>query len=94
MLNLAARHKDGNQRMVHLGEKATFAIDQSKLTEGRQASAFWIYPRTGETLSIGDAPNSGIQQFTTPASWEDALLILESPDNGEQGYVQGRTMVL
>ena len=65
--------------MVYLGDKATFAIDRSKFTEGSQASASWIDPRTGKSVSIGEVPNSGVQQFTTPEGWEDALLILESP---------------
>ncbi len=79
VLNLAARHKDGKWLMVYLGDKATFAVDRSKLTEERPARAFWIDPRTGKSLSIGEVPNSGVQQFTTPDGWEDALLILESP---------------
>ena len=79
VLNLAARHKDGKWLTVYLGDKATFAINRSKFTEGRQASAFWIDPRTGKSVSIGEVPNSGVQQFTTPEGWEDALLILESP---------------
>ena len=65
--------------MVYLGDKASFSIDLSKITGGSKASAFWIDPRTGESVSLGEVPNSGVQQFTTPEGWEDALLILESP---------------
>jgi len=79
VLNLAARHRDGKWLMVYLAEKATVAIDQSKFTGERQASAFWIDPRTGKSVSIGEVPNSGVRQLTTPEGWEDALLILESP---------------
>jgi Protein of unknown function (DUF4038)/Putative collagen-binding domain of a collagenase len=79
VLNLAARHKDGKWLMVYLGDKADFAIDRSKLFAGIQRRAFWIDPRTGKSVSIGEVPNSGVQQFTTPDGWEDALLILESP---------------
>jgi len=79
VLNLAARHKDGKWLMVYLGDKATFTINRSKFTGARQASAFWIDPRTGKSVSIGEVPNSGVQQFTTPEAWEDALLILELP---------------
>ena len=77
VLNLAARHKDGKWVMVYLADKAAFAVDRSKLAPGKQARAFWIDPRTGKSVSIGEVPNSGTQQFTTPEGWEDALLILE-----------------
>jgi Putative collagen-binding domain of a collagenase len=77
VLNLAARYQDAEWLMVYLGEKAAFSIDRSKLTRGRQASAYWIDPRSGKSESIGELPKSGVQQFTTPVDWEDALLILE-----------------
>src|SRR5262245_46569253 len=79
VLNLAARHRDGRWLMVYLGGRATFAIDRRKFTGGRKASASWIDPRTGRSMPIGEVPDSGVQQFTTPEGWEDALLILESP---------------
>jgi hypothetical protein len=78
VLNLAARHKDGRWLMVYLADRATFSIDLSKFTAARQGSAFWIDPRTGEPLSIGTVPSTGVGQFTTPDGWEDALLIVES----------------
>ncbi len=77
VLNLAARHKDGRWLMAYLGDKANFSIDRNKFTAGKQASAFWIDPRTGASVSIGKVPNSGVGEFTTPEGWEDALLILE-----------------
>jgi hypothetical protein len=77
VLNLAARHKDGKWLMIYLGDKATFTIDCGKSTGGSQASAFWIDPRTGKSVSIGEVPNAGEQQLTTPEGWEDALLVLE-----------------
>jgi Putative collagen-binding domain of a collagenase/Protein of unknown function (DUF4038) len=79
LLNLAARHKDGKWLMVYLADKATITVDRSKFTAGSQASVSWVDPRTGKSISIGEVPNSGGQQFTTPDGWEDALLILESP---------------
>jgi hypothetical protein len=79
VLNLAARHKDGKWLMVYLADKASFTVDRSKFTGGSQASVSWADPRTGKSMSIGEVPNSGGQQFTTPDGWEDALLILESP---------------
>jgi hypothetical protein len=46
-----------------------------------QAKASWIDPRTGESVPAGSFPNSGVQAFSTPEGWEDALLVLE-PSKG------------
>jgi hypothetical protein len=40
-------------------------------------TARWINPKTGESKRIGEFSNSGVQSFSTPDDWEDALLILE-----------------
>jgi len=77
VLNLAARHKDGKWLMVYLAGKATITVDRGKFTGGQKASAFWIDPRTGKSVSIGMVPSKGVGEFTTPEAWEDALLILE-----------------
>jgi len=77
VLNLAARHKDGRWLMVYLGAPATVSVDRSKFTGGQEASALWIAPRDGKSVSIGKVPSKGIGEFTTPEGWEDALLILE-----------------
>jgi hypothetical protein len=86
VLNLAARHKDGRWIMVYLAAKAAFSINMDKFTAGRQAQASWIDPRTtwidprtGDSVPAGIFPGSGVQAFSTPEGWEDALLILESP---------------
>jgi len=78
LLNLAARHKDGKWGMAYLAEKATVAIDMTRIAAAARVQAFWIDPRTGSPAPIGDFPASSIQRFTTPEGWEDALLILES----------------
>ena len=77
VLNLAARHKDGKWIMVYLADKAAFSINMSKLTIAKVAVR-WIDPRTGESTPAGSFANAGVQSFSTPAGWEDALLILES----------------
>jgi hypothetical protein len=41
--------------------------------------AAWVDPRTGEQKAIGSARNSGVRSFTTPAGWEDAVLVLARP---------------
>ena len=78
VLNLAACHKDGKWIMVYLGSKSTFSINMDKITEGVNVSAFWIDPKTGESVSIGGFQRTGTQSFSTPDGWEDAILILEA----------------
>ena len=77
ILNLAARHKDGQWAMVYLGSKISFSINMNKITAADKVKAFWVDPRTGEPTPIGSFPNTGVEPFTTPEQWEDALLILE-----------------
>jgi len=79
VLNLAARHKDGKWIMVYLAAKATFSLNMGKLIVGNQAKACWVDPATGKSAAAGMFPNSGVQTFSTPDGWEDALLILEAP---------------
>jgi len=77
ILHLAARHKDGKWIMVYLADKASFSINLNKLGAGK-ATARWIDPRTGDSVPAGSLTNTGTQSSSTPANWEDALLILES----------------
>jgi hypothetical protein len=77
VLNLAARHKDGKWVMVYLGSKSSFSANMNKIASAK-VSAFWIDPKTGDSVPIGTFPNSGVQSFSTPDDWEDALLMLEA----------------
>jgi len=78
VLNLAARHKDGKWIMAYLASKATFSINMDKIASIGKVNAFWIDPRTGESVAAGSFSNTGVESFTTPDGWEDALLILEA----------------
>ena len=78
VLNLAARHQGGQWIMVYLGAKATFSIHLDQLTAGKQARVSWIDPRTGDTTAAGSFAKSGVQTFSTPEGWPDALLVLEA----------------
>jgi hypothetical protein len=80
VLNLAARHKDGQWVMVYLGSKASFSVRMSKIAAGAGVRAFWIDPRTGQTTAAGRFAATGVQSFATPEGWEDALLILGPSD--------------
>ena len=75
VLNLAARHKDGKWVIVYLGSKSSFSVNMNKIASAK-VSAFWIDPKTSDSVPIGTFPNSGVQSFSTPDEWEDALLVL------------------
>jgi hypothetical protein len=77
VLHLAARHQDGKWVMVYLGDRTSFSVNMSRLSAARIA-ANWIDPRTGESTPIGVFDNTGVKPFTTPAGWEDAVLVLEA----------------
>jgi hypothetical protein len=77
-LNLAARHKDGKWIMVYLGGKAGFSINMNRISPAGKVNAFWVDPRIGESVSAGSFSNAGVESFSMPDGWEDALLILES----------------
>jgi hypothetical protein len=77
VLNLAARHQDGQWVMVYLGSNASIAINLSKVAPGKGVKASWIDPRTGQSQAAGRFSNSGAESFSTPDGWEDAVLILE-----------------
>lgn len=77
VLNLAARHKDGQWLIAYLGDKASVSIDVAAIKAAENAKAFWIDPRTGDSASLGSFPVQGRREFDTPAGWEDALLIVE-----------------
>jgi hypothetical protein len=78
VLNLAARHKDGRWIMAYLAAPATFSINMNKLASGQRARANWVDPRNGHSESAGSFTTVGEEAFSTPAGWEDALLVLET----------------
>jgi hypothetical protein len=78
VLSLAAQHKEGRWVMVYLADKASVSTDMTKVLGASKEKAFWIDPRTGESTAIGSFPNRGQRSFQSPASWEHALLILQS----------------
>jgi hypothetical protein len=93
ILNLAARHKDGawimayiggtssyQRIMGYLGRNVSVSIHMDKVTAGTRVDAAWMDPRTGQSVSAGRYPNTGVQTFSKPDGWEDALLILEASD--------------
>ncbi len=53
-------------------------VDMAKVTAASVCLAKWIYPANGAPVILGTFPNSGTRTFTTPAGWEDALLVVEA----------------
>ncbi|MHB1038487.1 MAG: apiosidase-like domain-containing protein [Pirellulales bacterium] len=76
VLNLSARHEQGQWIMAYLGSKSTFSIRLDKLA-GKEVRAFWIDPKTGQETPIGRFSTMQVQSFSTPEGWEDSLLVIE-----------------
>jgi hypothetical protein len=75
----AARSADGDWILAYLAGRTTLTIHMDKITAGNKAEAFWIDPKTGDRILIGGYPTTGQQSFTTPAGWEDAVLLVAKP---------------
>jgi hypothetical protein len=50
----------------------------SKISAAKEVEVRWYDPRSGEAVAIARFSNTGVQSFSTPEGWEDALLILEA----------------
>ncbi len=77
-LNTAARSSAGSWLAVYLHRPTTVKINISALSAGNKASARWMDPRDGSGQPAGNYSVNDKPSFTTPAGWEDALLVVES----------------
>ena len=77
VLHLAARHQDGKWAMLYLADRASFSVNMNKMAAVK-VNVFWVDPRSGNAVPIGQEANVGVKFFTTPKGWEDAILILEA----------------
>lgn len=85
-LNTAMRSSAGDRVLVYLSSQCTVFVHLDKIAAAT-AKATWISPVTGErrdagthrtgNLNGGTFPDGQTQFFTTPAHWEDAVLLLE-----------------
>jgi hypothetical protein len=78
LLNLAARHEEGQWALVYLATKASFSLNLDKVNAGANLNVFWIDPRTGQSLANDPSARQAVQSFSTPEGWEDALLVVEA----------------
>ena len=77
-LNAAARSGAGDWVLAYLSSAAAVSIRMDRITTGDTVEASWFDPTTGAKKKIGSFPNRGIQSFSTPGDWEDAVLLLEA----------------
>ena len=69
---------DGNLAVAYLPAAGTVAVHLSKITAAKSARATWIDPQSGTRTPIGVFATAGIQSFSSPPGWADALLLLEA----------------
>jgi len=77
-LNVAARSASGDWCLVYLGGPATVSVRMDGAWEGDTVRASWIAPTSSARESAGASAPAGTRRFSTPAGWEDALLLLEA----------------
>ena len=84
-LNAAARSTAGDSILVYLSSPTTVSLNMSRITAGQAVRAAWVNPETGEQTAIGSFPNTGQRAFTTPESWQDAVLLLDAAKSRRDG---------
>jgi hypothetical protein len=75
-LNLAARSTTGRWLVCYLAGEANVSVNMSKITAGKATSAAWINPATGDRFLTGTFPPIGTRDFSRPAGWADAVLVV------------------
>ena len=77
-LNVAARSGDSRWILAYLSEPSTVTL---RLTDAVARDGFrvqWSNPATGERLPSLDVPAQAQHTVSTPAGWEDALVLVEA----------------
>ncbi|MEM2929695.1 MAG: DUF4038 domain-containing protein [Thermoproteota archaeon] len=77
-LNVAACSAAGDWVLAYLSSNTSVSIRLDKVTAGSVVEASLIDPTTGIRRKIGRFASEGVQRFTTPGDWEDAVLLLET----------------
>jgi hypothetical protein len=75
-LNVAARSPEGKWIAAYLSQPCSVGLRLDALRPGKASSATWIDPRNGQQLRAGTVAGSGTADFTSPAGWEDAFLLI------------------
>lgn len=82
-LNLAARSATGHWLVCYLAGEPNVGIDMSRITAPKATTAEWINPATGERLPTETFAPSGTRDFSRPAGWDDAVLVIRSISNSQ-----------
>jgi collagenase-like protein with putative collagen-binding domain/uncharacterized protein DUF4038 len=77
-LNVAARSTTGHWLVCYLAGEPNVSIDMSRITAPKAITAEWINPATGNRLPTEMFPPSDTRDFSRPAGWEDAVLVIRS----------------
>ena len=73
---LASANRDSV--LIYSDRPTTLTFDLEKIPVTSPVTAYWFDPRNGDVLSVADCLSSGLHALSSPAEWEDSLLILET----------------
>jgi Protein of unknown function (DUF4038)/Putative collagen-binding domain of a collagenase len=76
VLNLAARSATGRWFVCYVAGEPNISLNMSTITAGQAASAVWINPATGDQRPVGTFQRTGTRDFSRPADWADAVLVV------------------
>ena len=76
---VATRDSAGSYAMVYAPIGRAFAVRMEKIA-GAKVKAWWFDPRTGAATAIGEFPNTGEREFTSPDKNEDRDWVLVLDD--------------
>jgi hypothetical protein len=79
--DVAAHSSGGDWIVAYLTSKEPITIRLSAITASDSATATWMDPVTGAKTAIGVFPTSRTKEFSPPAGWEDAVLLIEKKVN-------------
>lgn len=77
ILNLSARSTTGQWIICYLAADPTVTLNLTKISAAK-LTATWLNPATGDRLPPETFPLSPTKEFSRPADWDDAVLIVKS----------------
>jgi hypothetical protein len=78
----AARASDGSYAFVYIPTGSQTVSIQMAALAGTDVTAWWYDPRTGAAAPAGRFTNQGVQDFTTPPTGPDWVLVLDDTARG------------
>jgi hypothetical protein len=77
-LNVAARCTTGKWLIAYVAGEPTITVKIPTINVAELASATWIDPVDGHSVSAGTFPAKGTHTFTRPSDWEDGILLVKA----------------